>query len=472
MAAMGHILSPKSKDLGRDTFFFITLSQKSQLFLGVNQKFTPISSATIHRWVELMNTHFESEEFFLCPVIMRKRAFSAGGITISKRRNRLKGDIVEALQVLKSLIKVKDMLYAPTLMVIEDDNDPVVKDDAEGARLKDQPNYPGELVVDAASPKASVVMARDKHRCRFAGTVTDTILAWIIPPMISGETDNFCNSQFWENTPFLVFANVITMHTQLRFHFYNNHFTVDVDDDYRILVLRSMGDVQALLPTHLPYHAQQYAAANGFLRHRCRDSLNLMLRGGDIKEVYPNSVILCMMHELGVDYNGNENRHELDVAPLSDARWQTELGQAVMAEMLRGRIAQSLYESGGSTSGSSIKDSPNEDPESASFEQSSSSSDFANAKDTQKSPEFPPSSLNRGDKEVLGSWGDYVSTPAMSCSLRFRLTLRRTAPAKCLTRISRDTGVTRVYPVFFERGQTVLPEIPPEIAPDWANEVQ
>ncbi|KAF7350175.1 putative AC transposase [Mycena venus] len=41
--------------------------------------------------------------------VSSERAFSAGGITISKRRNRLKGDIVEALQILKSLFKAKDM---------------------------------------------------------------------------------------------------------------------------------------------------------------------------------------------------------------------------------------------------------------------------------------------------------------------------------------------------------------------------
>lgn len=35
--------------------------------------------------------------------VLSERAFSSAGITISKRRNRLKGDIVEALQCLKCL---------------------------------------------------------------------------------------------------------------------------------------------------------------------------------------------------------------------------------------------------------------------------------------------------------------------------------------------------------------------------------
>lgn len=56
--------------------------------------------------------------------VSSERAFSAGGITISKRRNRLKGDIVEALQVLKSLIKGKDMYRTSPITPINEDDDP------------------------------------------------------------------------------------------------------------------------------------------------------------------------------------------------------------------------------------------------------------------------------------------------------------------------------------------------------------
>ncbi|KAF8641317.1 hypothetical protein AX14_009957 [Amanita brunnescens Koide BX004] len=42
--------------------------------------------------------------------VSSERAFSSARITISKRRNRLKADIVEALQCLKCLIK-RDLLF-------------------------------------------------------------------------------------------------------------------------------------------------------------------------------------------------------------------------------------------------------------------------------------------------------------------------------------------------------------------------
>ena len=51
--------------------------------------------------------------------VSSERAFSQGGITISKRRNRLKGDIVEALQCVKCAIR-HDLLFrepAPSSVV-------------------------------------------------------------------------------------------------------------------------------------------------------------------------------------------------------------------------------------------------------------------------------------------------------------------------------------------------------------------
>ena len=54
--------------------------------------------------------------------VSSESAFSAAGITISKRRNRLAGDIVEALQCLKSLIH-QDLLFRDVVSASEDEKD-------------------------------------------------------------------------------------------------------------------------------------------------------------------------------------------------------------------------------------------------------------------------------------------------------------------------------------------------------------
>jgi hAT family C-terminal dimerisation region len=82
--------------------------------------------------------------------VSSERAFSAAGITISKRRNRLKADVVEALQFLKCLIR-KELLFRepqPTsvleleLEVFDDDEDPDWID-------ADEPKSWDSLVINA-----------------------------------------------------------------------------------------------------------------------------------------------------------------------------------------------------------------------------------------------------------------------------------------------------------------------------------
>jgi hypothetical protein len=69
--------------------------------------------------------------------VSSERAFSSAGITISKRRNRLKGDIVEALQCLKCMIHQNLMFrFDPAVSVAdeiaeEDDITADVGDDIE-----------------------------------------------------------------------------------------------------------------------------------------------------------------------------------------------------------------------------------------------------------------------------------------------------------------------------------------------------
>ena len=55
--------------------------------------------------------------------VLSERAFSSAGITISKHCNRLKGDIVEALQFLKCLIRCDLIFRADPSASLDDDED-------------------------------------------------------------------------------------------------------------------------------------------------------------------------------------------------------------------------------------------------------------------------------------------------------------------------------------------------------------
>lgn len=70
--------------------------------------------------------------------VSSERAFSQGGLTISKLRSRLKGDIVEALQVLKCMIR-KDLIFrAPEpSSKVEVDYEDTLDDTEAGQQVED-----------------------------------------------------------------------------------------------------------------------------------------------------------------------------------------------------------------------------------------------------------------------------------------------------------------------------------------------
>jgi hypothetical protein len=71
--------------------------------------------------------------------VSNERAFSQGGITISKLRNRLKGDIVEGLQRVKCAIQ-HDLLYrepGPSSVLEAEMNGDEGDDEGEGSEVED-----------------------------------------------------------------------------------------------------------------------------------------------------------------------------------------------------------------------------------------------------------------------------------------------------------------------------------------------
>ena len=84
--------------------------------------------------------------------VSSERAFSAAGITISKRRNRLKGDIVEAIEFLKSFY-AQDLLYRePALTASREDEMEIIDDDNDSAWIdEDEPVAWDSYVIDLDS---------------------------------------------------------------------------------------------------------------------------------------------------------------------------------------------------------------------------------------------------------------------------------------------------------------------------------
>ncbi|KAJ7896096.1 hypothetical protein B0H14DRAFT_3426034 [Mycena olivaceomarginata] len=132
-------------------------------------------------------------------------------------------------------------------------------------------------------------------------------------------------------------ANAITLRTDLKVCFYNHNFTD------RVIIPPEMGNVQKLLPVHLPRHPDCDAGDALFFRLHLRASITFMLLEEDISEKYPPHRILGEMGALGVSTPGGDP--DFQMAPLTNERWQTELGKAILADVMRVRTQPSIYHS-------------------------------------------------------------------------------------------------------------------------------
>jgi len=95
---------------------------------GINALCYPVWASLARDFLSIMATSVSSE-----------RAFSSAGITISKRRNRLKADIVEALQCLKCMLK-RGLLFRedPSIMKeVGEDSEKKQKGDSDSGNQWD-----------------------------------------------------------------------------------------------------------------------------------------------------------------------------------------------------------------------------------------------------------------------------------------------------------------------------------------------
>ena len=107
----------------------------------INSSRFPVWASLAKDYLSIMGSSVSSE-----------RAFSSAGITISKRRNRLKGDVVEALQFIKCLLR-KELIYREPQpsSILEQVLEGVPEDDDDPEWVDDDPAGWNELFIDVES---------------------------------------------------------------------------------------------------------------------------------------------------------------------------------------------------------------------------------------------------------------------------------------------------------------------------------
>ncbi|KAK0447543.1 hypothetical protein EV421DRAFT_2033263 [Armillaria borealis] len=196
-------------------------------------------------------------------------------------------------------------------------------------------------MFDVPSSIKNQVRQRDRDRCLFTGNHPPgrTSVSWIVPPYAYQEvfppTDPRINFGL-DRKDLRVLPNATLLCKELIPYFQDNVFSVDINNNYRVIIFRETGSAHQLLPTYMPRPSSQDSQFEMFLRAYFYTSLRANLLGGDIREDYPRAAIVKMMGQL--DVGGDDSDDEM--VPLSDLRWLTVLGQAIWEEVMRDRIAE------------------------------------------------------------------------------------------------------------------------------------
>ncbi|KAJ7230072.1 hypothetical protein GGX14DRAFT_553564 [Mycena pura] len=229
---MPHVLSAKSVALGRDTFIFTSLTHCQ---LGWFLKLTPVSSATVQRWIRTISPE-TTRELFICPV----NVHSVGIFEYWIGPHGSSIDVITELPLPPGDYGLyynrectnggfRDIMALPRKW---NDTFEYQANHALGAeeRISEYCFLPSIT---------QLVVARDNQCCRFTGRTGDTALSWIFPPVFREQTKTSWFDLL--DKDFFSPDNVLTMHTDLKFHFHSNHFTVDIDGDYTtsLLIIRT-----------------------------------------------------------------------------------------------------------------------------------------------------------------------------------------------------------------------------------------
>ncbi|KAK0237481.1 hypothetical protein EDD85DRAFT_545371 [Armillaria nabsnona] len=326
--APSHILSAKSLQNNNDTFIF-SYTVPSQLVVAFNQRLTPLTSALVHRWMSLLNSY--TAPFHLYPVTVRCMGIMAyaithnGGPPIPEQSTDPlpPGDYgwYSTSRWQHRFLPEPTAGFRPKSFL-------VMKQSASGRHCDP------EKMFDVVPNVAQAVMERDRHRCFITGSDTNTELVWIFTPYYARITYDVYLDIYPTPDEFETASNAVYLHKELIPSFLDNAFSIDVDDNHRIVSFRDIGSAQSLLPTHL-------TGINGlddyYLREHFRLSLKVNILDCDIRKQYPNGVILDMMGELGLSPGDPEMEA---MVPLGDPRWHNSvLGQAIWENLLEMRTA-------------------------------------------------------------------------------------------------------------------------------------
>uniref|UniRef100_A0A8H8CK89 Uncharacterized protein n=1 Tax=Psilocybe cubensis TaxID=181762 RepID=A0A8H8CK89_PSICU len=309
-----HVLSKVSKTLGKDTFFWAPTSHR--LIGGLNHNVTPITSKILHTWASLLDTSNDRRvKFEIYPVKITsvpiglfyyERYRSGENIPEMSTEPLPPGDYdfqvfankkIDPIAPTSNILSFKQIKYQSTL--------PKEKSWLLRPVAPEMMYMVGFYIhtIEVPDDIQKEVLERDNGRCLISGTAGDDAITvvWAVPPPLPFAMRYVDGGGVYKSTTELYKSdNAFTLLKDLADAFLDGAFGVDVDDDYRIVVLKNFGpaaqpligpNIQAYF--HHPSLKAQFKIGpkDIFLRAHFVNCLYINFQGGDIVTQYPKHIV-------------------------------------------------------------------------------------------------------------------------------------------------------------------------------------
>ncbi|KAK7045220.1 hypothetical protein R3P38DRAFT_2509117 [Favolaschia claudopus] len=339
----GHFLSTHSKAMGFDTFFWVTRHPIAELLIGVNQNTTPMTCALFSTSDDDVDEE-ECQKIYICPVEITSTGVLQYWMT--PNGNVFEPNSEAPLPTGNYGIFFDAECMRSGLPALQYSREHYVSiawyfwDESKA-------NIDQSLLNSIPAQLRNAATLRDSSRCVFTDEVEELTSVWIIPPSVawtSHQTSDSSVEEHWNQEPFVHVANILTIQASLVVYFYQHYFAVDVDDGYKIIILKTNCDIRDMLPTHFTPGENYDPATDTFLRMHFRYSIIHQNRKGDIHDEYTVDTVAQIMFDLGVPWDVPVGEAMETIAPPHDPRWETDLGREIRKDFEK-RLAIELARS-------------------------------------------------------------------------------------------------------------------------------
>ncbi|KIM39442.1 hypothetical protein M413DRAFT_446949 [Hebeloma cylindrosporum] len=317
-----HILSDRSISQKRNIFLFSVNPWKAfQMCGGLNFERTKPTIEAFYRWMDLINDSEKAGTYQIWKIdVERVYILNYKGTRIGQALPPSSPDLLMPGDYAAYVNRDGDLvpkIIGPRSHFCNLFERTIISQDRSDI-------WPGEietLLLNKISPEfLGEVQGRDQGKCLITGQISnESEILWIAPP---AWCDHYTVNH-GEVEEYLTTDNIITLDKRLAVLYMENRFSIDAEDEYRIVVFQDLPD-DLVLPTNLPAVSVKKfdKRADIFFKAHLKCTLGVNFSAGDIYDQHTDGGQALIDHAFSPEFDIN--------GPV----WKTPIGKDVLWQLI------------------------------------------------------------------------------------------------------------------------------------------